>query len=522
MNNIKYSRAMAGKVTDMSKIKQLLRLHQSGETNRQIAKKTGIDRGTVNDYIRKLKSGGMDMNELLSLDEPVLESKFIAGTAAYTDKRFEDFQARLPWFEKELGRKHVTRSILWQEYLSLYPSGYRYTQFCHHLNQQLIARKPSAVLIHIAGEKLMVDFCGDRLEYVDRKTGEVFPVYVFIACLPYSDYTFTLAVHHQTTADFLYALSCCLKHLGGSPQILVPDNLKAAVVKADRYEPELNRLMADFANHYNFTVLPARAASPRDKAKCENHVRIIYSRVYAKLRNERFYSLDELNRALFDKTMEHNQTRMQRKDYSRREKFLADEKKLLILLPETDFELKYYAELRAGKDNFVYLARDRHFYSVPYIYIGEKVQVIYTRKLVKLFCRNEQIAVHERTIGFGHTFIREHLCSQHRHYNDRSPDYYIEKAKRKSKVLGELITAVFAGPKVPEVYYKTCDALLSLYRKTELSVFEKACQTALSEGIYSCRFIRNMIENKTLSLETQDYKPLPDAGKNLRGKQYYK
>jgi transposase len=289
---------MAGKLTSMSKIKQLIQLHESGVSNRQIALTLGLNKGTVNDYVRKLKSVGMQSGDPLQLDEPVPEGKFTAGTAAFTDPRFEEFKERLPYLEKELERKHVTRYLLWREYLEKHPSGYRYTQFCHHLNQQTAARKPSAILSHEAGEKLFVDFAGDRLEYIDHETGGAVKVQVFVGCLPYSDYTFCMAVRTQSTDDFLYALSCCLQHVGGIPKILVPDNLKAAVIKADRYEPELNRVMEDFANHYGFVVCPTRPRHPRDKAKVEGQVRIIYSRVYAKLRNQRFFSLEELNRAL--------------------------------------------------------------------------------------------------------------------------------------------------------------------------------------------------------------------------------
>ena len=512
---------MAGKVTEMSKIKQLLLLHDTGVSNRQIAKLLNLNKGTVNDYVRKLTAGKMETEALLSLDEPVLEGKFIAGTAAYTDKRFEDFKELLPYFEKELGRKHVTRNLLWQEYLSNHPSGYRYTQFCHHLKQQLVARKPAAILTHEAGEKLFVDFAGDKLAYIDIHTGEFIPVHVFVACLPFSEYTFIVAVKQQTTEDFLYALSCCLKHLNGCPKIVVPDNLKAAVVKTDRYEPELNRLMEDFANHYGFVVIPARAAHPRDKAKVENQVRIIYSRVYAKLRNHRFFSLDELNQALAEKTMEHNQTRMQRMDYSRQEKFLADEKHLLRPLPQTEFEVKYYTELRVGQNNCIYLGRDKHYYSVPHTYIGEQVQVIYTRTLVKVFCKNEQIATHERVAGFGYTTIAEHLCSAHRHYNERGPDYYIKMAGEKSSVLADVITGLFNTSKPPELFYKTCDGLLSLCRKTDPIRFEKACRIALDEGVFSYRFIKSLIEGNSLFMDMEEYKPLPSPANNVRGKQYY-
>ena len=506
----------------MSTIKQLIQLHESGVSNRQIALTLGMNKGTVNDYVRKLKSGGTPSSALMQLDEPVLEGKFSAGTAAFTDHRFETFKELLPYFEKELERKHVTRYLLWQEYISKHPSGYRYTQFCHHLNQQTAARKPSAILSHEAGEKLFVDFAGDPLEYIDRETGEAVKVQVFAGCLPYSDYTFCMAVRTQSTDDFLYALSCCLQHLGGIPQILVPDNLKAAVIKADRYEPELNRVMEDFANHYGFVVCPARARHPRDKAKVEGQVRIIYSRVYAKLRNERFFSLEELNRALAEKTLEHNQTRMQRCDYSRQERFLAGEKDKLRPLPQSAFEKKYYAELKVENNCCIYLARDKHYYSVPYTYIGEKVQVIYTRTLVKIYCRHSLVAAHERKTGFGYSTVSEHLCSAHRFYRERSPQYYIEAAGKKSSVLKELVTGIFdRSGRPPELSYKTCDGLLRLARQSDPQRLEKACRIAMDAQKYSCRFVQSLIEGKSLLMEeTENYRPLPETD-TARGKLYY-
>jgi transposase len=513
---------MAGKVTRMSKIKQLIQLHESGVSNRRIAQALSLDRETVNIYIRKMKAGQMQIAELMKLEEPVLEGKFIAGTAAYTDRRFEAFKELIPYFVNELKRKHVTRNLLWREYLQKNPAGYRYTRFCYHLNQLPVARRPSAILTHQAGEKLFVDFAGDRLEIVDIQTGGAISVHVFVACLPFSDYTFIMAVERQTAEDFLHALACCLKHLGGYPKIVVPDNLKAAVIKTDRYEPALNRLPDDFANHYGFGVMPCRTAHPRDKAKVENQIRIIYSRVYAKLRNQHFFSLEELNRALAEKTMEHNQIRMQRTGYSRQEKFLADEKHLPGALPEKEFEVKYYTDLRVGHNNHVYPGRDKHYYSVPYTYTGQKVHVIYTRALVRIFCKNERIATHERVTGAGYTTVPEHLCSARRHYNKRSPDYHIETARNKSAALAQVITLIFNRPQPPELFYRTCDGLLSLCRKTDAGRFEKACQTALDNNVLSYGFIKSLIEGNSLFMEPETYKPLPAPQDSLRGRQYYK
>lgn len=512
---------MAGKVTKMNKIKQLIQMHRSGMSNRRIAKILGLNKGTVNEYVGKLKSNNMSPEELLSLDAPVLEGQFAAGTAAFTDPRFEKFKEKLPYFEKELARPHVTRHLLWREYLSENPEGYRYTQFCYHLLQQSVAHKPSAILTHTAGEKLFVDFAGDKLSYVDRETGEIVHVNVFVACLPYSGYAFCMAVERQTSDDFLYALGLCLEHLGGSPKILVPDNLKAAVVKADRYEPTLNQVMEEFANHYRLVVIPARPAHPKDKAQVENQVHIIYQRVYAQLRNQRFFSMEELNKSLMDKTMEHNQTRMQRTEYSREERFLADEKHLLTPLPGTAFEKSYSTELHVSTNNCIYLGRDKHYYSVPYAYIGEKVKVIYTRAMVKIFCLYEQIAVHERKQGFGYSTVKEHLCPAHNHYIERSPEYYTRSAKAKGETLWKLVCAIFSSSKFPpETHYKTCEGLISLARKTDPVRLEKACSIALETGKYSYRFVLSLVESKSLLLEDIPSKPLPEHD-NIRGKDYY-
>ncbi|NCB85539.1 MAG: IS21 family transposase, partial [Bacteroidia bacterium] len=314
---------MAGKVKRMSTIKQLVQLHLWGVSNRQIALRLNMYKATVNNYVQKIRNESLSPQELLELDDPVLEKRFHAGSPAYCDGRFDVIKNQYPDWENELKNKHVTKHLLWQEYRAKHRNGYGYSQFCYHLQQMSVARKPSAILTHFAGEKLFLDFAGDKLQYVDGETGEIILVQVFVATLPFSDYTFTMAVPDQSTDSFIYALTCCIEHLGGCPKILVPDNLKAAVIKADRYEPRINSVLEDFANHYGCVIIPTRVAHPKDKALVESSVHRIYQRVYARLRNHIFFSLEELNQALADKTRDHNQTRMQQKPYSREEKFLA-------------------------------------------------------------------------------------------------------------------------------------------------------------------------------------------------------
>ena len=513
---------MAGKPRPMSQIKQLLQLHEQGKGIKFIARSLGISKNTVKAYLAKVALSPLDVQALLALDDPIMEARFHAGNPAYKDERFEHLKANLDFFSKELGRVGVTKQLLWEEYRSDYPLGYSRSQFCYHLSQQLIARKPSMVLQHCAGEKLFIDFAGKKLSYADPDTGEVVPCQVFVACLPYSDYSFAMAVRSQNISDFLYALGCCLQELGGVPQVLVPDNLKSAIVKANRYEPDVNRALEDFANHYHTTVIPARARKPKDKALVENQVKLVYSRVFAKLRNQQFLGLASLNKAVKEKIREHNQTRMQQKLYCREEKFLADEKHLLQSLPDQLFELKYYRELKVAKNNHIYLAQDKHYYSVPFAYIGQSAKVNYTRSMVRIYAKGEQVAVHIRDYKpGGYTTDKEHLCLAHQHYMDRSPDYYMNKAKLKSDELYQLIRLMFGQNRHPEQLYRTCDGLLNLQRKTDPKDFHKACLMAIEYQNYSYRFILNILTNKmTNQPEAKPEKPLPNH-ENLRKREYY-
>jgi len=516
---------MAGKTRPMSQIKQLLQLCKQGESIKFIVRSLSMSRNTVKSYLHKVEESSVSIESLLLLDDQALAAWFHSGNPAYKDdtKRYEYFTGRIDYFLGELKRTGVTRLLLWKEYYADHPQGYRYTQFCYHLDQHSKASKPSMILTHVPGEKVFIDFAGKKLSYVDMATGEIIECQVFVACLPYSDYSFAMAVRSQCVEDFLHALSSCLQNFGGVPQMIVSDNLKSAVIKANSYEPELNRSMEDFANHYSCAVVPARAIHPKDKALVENQVKLIYNRVYAQLRNIIFTSLSSLNDGIIGKVREHNQTRMQQKPYCREERFISDERHLLHSLPAQKFEIKHYKEYKVAKNNHIYLCEDKHYYSVPFKWIG--IQVIYTRTLVHIYAQGNQIAIHPRDISMGkYSTDREHLCSAHNHYNDRSPDYYINKAMQKSSLFGGFITMLFKQNKYPEQLYRSCDGLLSLCQKSELSDFEKACQIAMEYQNFNYTFVRNILENK---ITKQEYKNESNTKKtlpiheNIRGKEYY-
>ena len=520
---------MAGKTKEMSQIKQLLLLKKEGVSNRKAATIVGINKETVNNYVRKAHADELGIDGLLKLDDPVLEHRLKGGNAAYTDKRFEVFKEMLPYLQEEMKRKHVTLTLLWEEYVEEHPDDhYSLTQFRFHYNQNTEAKKdlPSTILSDMrqGGEKLFLDFTGDTMGYINMETGEMVKCQAFVAVLPASDYGYLLFVPSQRTEDFVYAVTQCFKYLGGVPKIIVPDNLKAAVVKTDRYEPSLNRILEDMGNHYGTVVVPARPVHPKDKTNAEGGVRLAYMRVFAELRNEIFYSIEELNMAAAEKMHKHNQKRMQKNPYTREERFLAVDKPNLKPLPPTDFEIVSYTDLKVSSNCCIYLGRDQHYYTVPYRYISKTAHVACTRSLVKIYVDGELVATHVRDYGKGkYTIVEEHLASKSSEYRGLSAGTYIERAEKVSRELCDVMRHIFYDSTMPaETHYRTCDGLLNLQRSSDPVIFRTACEMALRYERYSNRFIRSLVESKCAGAMTTENLASPPEHENIRGREQFR
>lgn len=523
---------MAGKSKEMSKIKQVIKLHMEGMPNRAIGRELGLYKGTVNKYVKLAEADPLKLEELVKLDDPVLEKRLCGGNPAYSDKRFDELQDLLPYIVEELEnceKTHVTRYLLWEEYKRDHPDGYEYTQFCYHCNQFVAAQKPSFVMKQDrpGGEYLYIDYAGDTMEYVDPETGEVIKCQVFIAVLPASDYPFIKAVRSQKIEDFIHGLECSLRAFGGVPKILVPDNLKAAVIKSDRYQPELNQIMEDFANHHGCVVIPARAAKPKDKSNAEGSVCRAYRRIYAPLRHQQFFSIEELNEAIFALTKQFVQKRMQQIPFTREERFIALEKPNLKPLRPEPFEIRMRTILKVQPNSHVYLGRDKAYYSVPYRLIGRDVKVEYTPTLVAIYYEGEKVALHARCYTFGkYNTIESHLPSYYSDYVNLSPEKYIDRALAISETLANVMVNIFTKKSgvPPEVHYKSCDGLFHLQKKAPGDIFEKACQIALEYNNCNYGFIKNLVESKCSGFQSMEDEPVlfpDDKHSNIRGRSYY-
>lgn len=516
---------MANKTITMQKMRQVLRLRSQGKGIKSIHKLLDLSRNTVKKYLSRLESSGVDIESALALSDldlqQLLQEKYVAPKST----RLEILEKLLPTYCKRLKRKGVTKEMLHQEYKKQYPDGYSRSGFCRHI--QVYEKKNSVVmhLEHKAGDKLYIDFAGQKLSLVDIDTGEIIPVEVFVAILPCSQLTYVEAVASQRKEDLILACEHTLHYFEGVPQVIVPDNLRSAVTKSSKYKAIINDDFASFADHYGCSVIPARAYKPRDKALVEGAVKLIYTSIYQRLEERVFHDLKSLNAAIRVALEVHNNAPFSGRSYSRRDQFEEIERLTLGPLNPISYELKKQALVTVQKNGHVRLSEDAHYYSVPCVHIGKKVKILYTSTLVEVYYRYEKIAEHPRSYArFKYTTDKEHLASHHREYADWSEEKFVTEAYAIHSDVGIYITKVIESKAHPEQAYKSARGILSFARRVGEKRLINACRWADSYGLYNYPSIESILSTR------QDEVPLEDETileqempnhKNIRGKDYY-
>ncbi|HWJ30287.1 MAG TPA: IS21 family transposase, partial [Flavisolibacter sp.] len=310
----------------MSRIRQILRLYTQGASKKKISELTASSRNTVKKYIQKFHKECLTFEQISEMTDHDLEQLFGYTEPVVKDDRFEQLQALLPEMEKQLKRKGMTILLLFEQYKKDYPGGYAITQFYKYFRYYVKRAQPVMHLEHKAGDKLYIDFAGDKLSILDLDGGEILDVEVFVAILGCSQLTYVEAVYSQKKEDLIGACENALHYCGGVPAAIVPDNLRSAVNKSSRYEPVINEAFADFAEHYSTVVVPARAYRPRDKALVEGMVKIVYRSIYTMVNREVYTTLAALNAAIREALEVLNNTPFKGREYSRRQQFEEIEK----------------------------------------------------------------------------------------------------------------------------------------------------------------------------------------------------
>jgi len=513
---------MAGKRIDIMDLRDLIRLKKQGLSNRKASKILHLGRNTVNTYVRQMELSKLSYSELERLSDPELLDLF-PDESEVNSGRYKELSANFPYYRRELKKPGCTLKTLWKEYLERHPEGYRHSQFNHHYSIWLKKSKSSLKLDHKAGEKLYVDFTGKKLSYVDKETGQFIDVNVFVAILPASSYTFVMAVRTQSTVDVVDALNNCLEYMGGVPMAIVPDNMKAAVIKSHKYAPTINPTLRDFAQHYQCVIDPTRPYSPQDKAMVEGAVKLVYQRIFYPLNKHTFFSLSELNKEIRLLLDRYNRYCFSQSDSTREQEFFSLEKNHLLPLPSEAYELRYFKKLTVQKMGHVHLADDKHYYSVPYRFIGKKVTLCYGQSSIEVFCDKERIAFHKRDYRKGkYTTNVDHLSSHHRAYSQWSLEYFQSRAEKIGPSASEYITELIQQKPYPEIGYKQANGIMHLSKDYTAERIEKACQKALEHARKGYHIIENILKNG-MDKEQADQSPstkIPPH-QNVRGSGSY-
>lgn len=491
----------------------------------KIATQTGVARNTLKKYLAAFTSSGLCFEEINELSDKDLEDLFVKPQEQPISEKLQTLFNLFPFIDKELKKKGVTRQLLWEQYRRDHPDGLGKSQFKHYYAQWKAQTSPTMRMEHKAGDKMFVDFAGDKLCVTDPATGEVCEMEVFVAILGASQLTYVEAVGSQQKEDFIAACENALHYYGGVPAAIVPDNLKSAVTKSSRYEPTLNETFADFAEHYSTTILPARAYRPRDKALVENAVRIIYTRIYVQVRTSVHHSLEALNAAIRPALEAHNNALLRGRNYSRRGQFEEVERTALAPLPPLRYELKKHLFATVAKNGHVGLSVDRHYYSVPYRFIGKKVKLLYSRHSVEIYYNYERIALHRRHKSpYQYSTQKEHLASTHRFVAEWTPERFSAWAESIHEDVRLYILKVLDRKQHPEQAYKSCMGILGFAKKVGRERLIKACQRALGYGAYNYKTIQKILElelDQKDAPEEGDHLPMPQHD-NIRGGEYYR
>lgn len=503
----------------MKKIEEVLRLkYENGLSHRAIAQSCAISPSTVSEYVHHARAAGLRWPLPAGMTAAQLDACLFPEKAAAAG-----VTPTPDWAEvhKELKRKGVTLSLLWVEYRQAHPEGYGYSQFCHHYRTWKQGLNPPMRLEHKAGEKLYVDYAGQTVPIFDPETGERREAEIFVATLGASNYTYAEAHATQSLPNWIGAHVRALAFLGGVPEVLVPDNLKAGVKSPHLYEPDLNPTYQDFAQHYGVAVIPTRVKKPKDKAKVEVGVQVVERWILARLRDRQFFSLLELNEALAALLEELNQREMKHLGHSRQALFEELDRPALAPLPVQSYEFAVWKKARVHIDYHV--SFEKHHYSVPHTLQGQEVDLRVTEKTVEIFCQRHRVASHPRSAAQGRFSTQvAHMPPAHQIYREWSPERFLRWAAQLGPQTEELISRVLNARQHPEQAYRTCLGLLNLPKRFPAARVEAACLRANAAGVASYKSVHNILIYQLDRLPPEENSPAPlPAHENIRGQTYY-
>ncbi len=507
----------------MRKIREVLRLHAECRlAGRVIARSLAIGPATVYDYIARFRLANLTWPLPPDLDDESLERRLFPPQAELpTDRVMPDWSH----IHQELRRPGVTLQLLWEEYKAKHlGDGYQYSRFCGLYREW--ARRVDVTMRqqHTAGERLFVDYAGDTVSIIDADTGEVRRAQIFVAVLGASSYTYAEATWTQSVPDWIASHMRAFAFIGGVTTLVVPDNLKAGVARPDRYDPDIAAAYHEMARHYGTAIVPARVRKPRDKAKAEAGVLLVERWILAVLRNQRFFSLVELNMAIRQLLDRLNRKPFKKLPGSRLSVFEELERPALKALPTQRYEVAEIRKARVHNADY-HVELLGHYYSLPYTLVRQEVELRYTATTVEVLHRGKRVASHARSHERGkHTTLREHMPTGHQKYLEWTPERITSWAAKRGVHVAAMTTAIMTSRDHPVQGFRACLGLLRLERTYGAERLDAACRRALHFSAHGYKSVERILtaglEGQPLPPRGADTPPAPDH-ENVRGGAYY-
>jgi transposase len=510
---------MANPRLSMRNIREILRLSWECRLSQmQIHQSTGVARSTIGEYVGRAKAAGLSWPLPEELDDEAMEHLLFPSVSKPLSNYTEP---DCNYIHQELRRKGQTIMGLWQEYKQDNPKGYQYSAFCTFyrrwkLTIDLVMRQK-----HRAGQKVFSDFAGGTLWITNKKTGEVRQAHIFVAALGASSYTYAEAFMSEDTQAWCMGHVHAFNYFGGAPEVIVPDNPKTTIAKPCRYEAEVNPQFIHMARHYGCAVIPARVRHPRDKAKVESAVNVVTKWILAKLDKRTFFSLYELNQAIWELLADVNNRPFQKLPGSRLSMFESLEKSALKQLPETSYEFTDICYTRVNID--YHIEYDGHYYSVPFNLVQKRVELRVTPATIEVLLSGKRVASHMRSFVKGKaTTLIEHMPRSHREYLEWTPSRIISWANETGPNTAGLVEAIMNSKVYPEQAYRSCLGIIRFSKTYGNDRLEAACQRALTMGALSYTSVKSILatglDRCKISSQPQQLKIVHT---NIRGPQYY-
>ncbi|MFP4521409.1 MAG: IS21 family transposase [Fibrobacterota bacterium] len=474
----------------MRKIRDVLLYHHDHNlSNTRIGRALGISKGSVFNILIRFKNSGLSW----PLDKKITDSKLEETLFPSVEKPPASFLPSVEYLENELSRPHVTLQLLFEEYRSSNPSGVSRSSFYRYFKNN--CSKPYTMkMTHKGGDLLYVDYSGDGLKYIDRKTGEEHSAELFICSWGASSYSYAECTRGQKADDFVPSHVRALKYFGVSPHGIVPDNLKSGVKKPDRYEPEFNPVYDSFSKHYGLAILPARVRKPRDKAVVESNVLHIQRYILSRLRDRIFFSLVEVNRAIRELLEQYNTRPM--KDYGgkhRLERFKELDKPYARKLPAQPFEICRAKHNVKVAPNY-HIRFNNHFYSVPHHLVGERVDVYQTGSIIEVYHDYVHCCRHKAgNRKYGYTTCSEHMPSAHRFVRGWSPEWFTGKAEEIGEKCMEVVSEIIKNKDHVQQGFNAAMGVLRLAKAYGPERLESACRRASYYRSYSLKALKAIL-----------------------------